>query len=208
MRVKKMNKKLLILTIGLEFIAMVSVTAVATPPPATADGPVNQILAIVQGIQTKVNTLLTNMAAVQTDVTTIKTTTDTINGKLDTVTCNTENAIIFYQNPAYLQPSGTSGDRIDYDVLEYEEGKTYHVHVTGIINTLDDVGIYLFASPSQYTSNTAYYQRGESESNFVNLDLVCTSFGITLVNYETEDSGAVVILTIQYQNSTSVVHMP
>ena len=130
-----------------------------------------------------------------------------IDAKLDTITSNTENAILFYQNGVVLQPSGETGDRIDYNVLEYEEGKAYHVHMTGIIGSIYAVGFYVSAGPARYTAITMYHLEGPAQEN-VNLDFVCTWLSITLINRAAAESNAVAILTIQYQNCTNVVSMP
>ncbi len=130
-----------------------------------------------------------------------------IDTKLDAVTSNTENSIVFYQNGVILQPSGQAGDRIDYNVLEFEEGKTYHVHMTGILASINDVDFYISAGPQRYTSMTMFNLNGPGQEN-VNLDFVCNWLSITLINREAAEKNAVAIFTINYQNSTNVANMP
>jgi len=65
--------------------------------------------------------------------------------KVDVAATSAENSIVFYQNGVVLQPSGEQGDRIDYNVLEFEEGKTYHVHMTGLLASINQVDFYISA---------------------------------------------------------------
>ncbi len=124
-----------------------------------------------------------------------------------TVADSVENSIVFYQNGVVLQPSGEEGSRIDYRVLEYEEGKTYHVHMTGLIGSINNVGFYISAGPERYISMTMYHLEGPGQEN-VNLDFVCNWLTITLINREAVAKNAIAIFTIHYQNSTNVVNMP
>jgi hypothetical protein len=130
-----------------------------------------------------------------------------IDAKIDNIQPATRNSILFYENGVVLQPSGTTGDRLEYDILEFEEGKTYHVRLTGTLASINNVDFYLFAGIAQYTSNTMYYLDGPKQEQ-INLDFVCTSLGLTLINREAEAKNAVAILTIEYEECTNVANMP
>ena len=125
-----------------------------------------------------------------------------INTKLDTVAST--NSINFYQNGVDLAPSP---GRMEYVVLDFEEGKTYHVHMTGVLASLDEVGFYISAGNSQYTGMTMYHKEGPSEEN-LNLDFVCNRLSIVAINREVEESSFIAIFTIEYEVCTNVVDMP
>ncbi len=126
-----------------------------------------------------------------------------IDTKLDTITSNPEKAIKFYENGVVLQPSG----RLDYDLLEYEEGKTYHVTLTGQFGSVYDVDFYIFAGWAQYAANTILYL-DDPDLETVNLDFVCTSLDLTIINREATQSNAIAIFDVQYETCTNVVNMP
>jgi len=125
-----------------------------------------------------------------------------IDTKLATVAST--NSINFYQNGVDLPPSP---GRMDYVVLDYEEGKTYHVHMTGVLASLDAVGFYISAANSRYTAMTMYHMEGPGQEN-VNLDFVCSRLSIVAINREVEESSFIAIFTIEYEVCTNVVSMP
>ncbi len=125
-----------------------------------------------------------------------------INTKLDTV--SSTKSINFYQNGVDLAPNP---GRKEYVVLDFEEGKTYHVHMTGVLASQDEVGFYISSSNSRYTAMTMYHKEGPSEEN-VNLDFVCNRLSIVAINREFEKSSFIAIFTIEYEVCTNVVNMP